>query len=333
MSTQPESKEMPQYISVNQAAKLCNVTRFTIRNWADQKKIQVSRTAGGHRRVLKSDLLRMIEESGLGNYAAETAPSLHCWEYARLKRSKGHDCEKCLVYKNKLNKCFLAVHRFGGDGKHCSGDCATCPYLLTYFPDEVKNVKKLQDGISCWEYARLKGSAGHDCEKCLVFKNKLNRCFLAVQRFGKDGKHCSENCATCAYLKDYFPEEVNDVKKLSDADTCWEHMQAKGTIGHECKRCLVFKQKLNKCFLAVREFDQNRKRCPSDCASCSYIEEHFPGELKWLKKTAGSSAKASNVKSIPEGSKTTAPPLFKVGAYASKLKNLLGSKKAGKKAT
>ena len=76
----------------------------------------------------------------------------------------------------------------------------------------------------------------------------------------------------------------------------------------------------------------DRNRCPSDCSSCSYIEEHFPGELKWLKKTAGSSAKSLSVKSVLESGKTPAPHLFRVGAYASKLKSLLGSNKTGKKA-
>jgi len=45
------------------AAQLCNVSRFTIRNWVENGKLKSNLTAGGHRRILKEDLEKFMPES------------------------------------------------------------------------------------------------------------------------------------------------------------------------------------------------------------------------------------------------------------------------------
>lgn len=47
-----------EWISLKQAAELLGVHPATVRNWADEGKIASQRTAGGHRRFLKSDLTK-----------------------------------------------------------------------------------------------------------------------------------------------------------------------------------------------------------------------------------------------------------------------------------
>jgi excisionase family DNA binding protein len=58
---------MDELITTAQAAKLAGVGVSSIKRWADQRLIRVTRTPGGHRRVLRSDLLRFLESGTNGN--------------------------------------------------------------------------------------------------------------------------------------------------------------------------------------------------------------------------------------------------------------------------
>ena len=54
----------PEWVSLRQAADLLGVHPATVRNWADEGVIKSRRTAGGHRRFRKSDLLQYAEKQG-----------------------------------------------------------------------------------------------------------------------------------------------------------------------------------------------------------------------------------------------------------------------------
>ncbi|MDX1439823.1 MAG: helix-turn-helix domain-containing protein [Rubricoccaceae bacterium] len=54
---------MNDFITTAEAAKIAGVGVSSIKRWADQSVIKAIRTPGGHRRIIKSDLLRFIEES------------------------------------------------------------------------------------------------------------------------------------------------------------------------------------------------------------------------------------------------------------------------------
>ncbi|RME06439.1 MAG: helix-turn-helix domain-containing protein, partial [Anaerolineae bacterium] len=47
---------MKQWLSLSEAAKILGVHPGTVRNWADQGKIPVHRTPGGHRRFLRQEV-------------------------------------------------------------------------------------------------------------------------------------------------------------------------------------------------------------------------------------------------------------------------------------
>lgn len=49
-----------KYLTTSDAAKLCNVTRFTIRNWIISGKLKSTKTAGGHRRILREDVMEFL---------------------------------------------------------------------------------------------------------------------------------------------------------------------------------------------------------------------------------------------------------------------------------
>jgi excisionase family DNA binding protein len=56
--------QQTEWVSLRQAADLLGVHPATVRNWADEGVIKSRRTAGGHRRFRKSDLLQYAEKQG-----------------------------------------------------------------------------------------------------------------------------------------------------------------------------------------------------------------------------------------------------------------------------
>ena len=136
-----------ELISTSEAAELCRVTRFTIRNWILENKLKASQTAGGHHRILRADLLSFMKDSGI--QPAKTAPKskafLHCWEYLNLTSADSGKCKSCLVFKEKANRCFLTVRQFGPEKVSCGKDCSECEYMEAYFPEEKAMWKKMRD--------------------------------------------------------------------------------------------------------------------------------------------------------------------------------------------
>lgn len=58
------SENTSEWVSLRQAADLLGVHPATVRNWADRGEIPSRRTAGGHRRFRKSELLQYAEKQG-----------------------------------------------------------------------------------------------------------------------------------------------------------------------------------------------------------------------------------------------------------------------------
>src|SRR5688572_8484078 len=56
--------EHSEWVSLRQAADILGVHPATVRNWADKGEVPSRRTAGGHRRFRKADLLQFAEMQG-----------------------------------------------------------------------------------------------------------------------------------------------------------------------------------------------------------------------------------------------------------------------------
>lgn len=152
-----------QYLTTTQAAKICNVTRFTIANWVKRGKLKSNKTAGGHRRILKDDLMRFIEKNCTADSSKlkkinKKDTSYHiprCWEF-RFKTSGRHNCVSCLVFKERANKCFLLMREFGLERMQCRDECFNCEYFRKYYPAKQKvmvniesnTLRNIQDTIA-----------------------------------------------------------------------------------------------------------------------------------------------------------------------------------------
>ena len=131
----PDSK----LLTTSEFAKLCGVTRFTVRNWVDLGKIKFVKTIGGHRRIPDSEVVSFIRIHEQKDNKSPKNRVLHCWQYAKETRC-GKECEKCLAYIQKIDYCFLAVKQLGKKRIRCEGHCLDCSYFNEIF-EQMKMLK------------------------------------------------------------------------------------------------------------------------------------------------------------------------------------------------
>jgi excisionase family DNA binding protein len=122
-------------LTTGQAAKLCSVKPDTLLKWIKRGRISASRTAGGHFRVDRSELLEWLsrQDSGKRNCCQPLrlcSRPTPCWEY--MNHSPGTECQECVVYRVRAMQCFRLVRLLQGAGhaaRFCAaGSCQQCPY-------------------------------------------------------------------------------------------------------------------------------------------------------------------------------------------------------------
>lgn len=126
------------YITTSEFAKICNVTRFTIRNWVKKKKIHSVETPGGHQRIPLAELLSFLESLSIfaDHPAAKKNASGrydYCWEHSLNKR-KGGKCDSCIMYGSPVHHCALIAAHLGKERIQCEGNCQSCDYWRGLFP-------------------------------------------------------------------------------------------------------------------------------------------------------------------------------------------------------
>jgi len=125
------------YLTTTELAKLCGVSRFTIRNWIKQGRIKAVRTIGKQYRIPVSEAISFLEtmhrettdepRNGLAAGALR-----HCWEYPQ-KTSCDNECKNCLIFGKESDYCFIVVRQFGKGVIRCQGDCLNCDYFGEFF--------------------------------------------------------------------------------------------------------------------------------------------------------------------------------------------------------
>ena len=134
------------YLTTTELAKLCGVSRFTIINWVKRGKIGTMKTVGGHCRIPVSEAISFYE-SFYKEKTDDISESLcHCWEHPQ-KANCDRECKNCLLYKSRINYCFVVVREFGKEVVHCEGDCLNCDYFEHFFTSysKIEHLKKTHD--------------------------------------------------------------------------------------------------------------------------------------------------------------------------------------------
>ena len=120
------------YLTTTELAKLCGVSRFTIINWVNRGKIRTMKTAGGHCRIPVMEAISLYESFYKEGGDVKSQSLYPCWEY--LQRTNcDKECKNCLLYKSRVNYCFVVVRQFGKEVIRCEGDCLSCDYFEEFF--------------------------------------------------------------------------------------------------------------------------------------------------------------------------------------------------------
>ncbi len=186
---------MKDFLSTTEASKYCHVNRLTIINWANKGAIPTHKTAGGHRRINKNDLLKFMKDHGIKTSGSElTSPETGfqwCWEHHKNDKWKNHKCRGCLVYLTNAKKCFLLREKGGHKRIFCKSSCADCSYQKNYH----NNVQ------SCWEFHQERGASGHACNACVVFQTGIKKCYILREETEHKKIFCKSDCKDCDYYK------------------------------------------------------------------------------------------------------------------------------------
>lgn len=129
------------YFTTNDIAQMCSVTRQTVINWIKTGKLKANLTPGGHRRVLRDDLVSFfqgnrMELSIIQDYEEKYRKRTpYCWEYFSMgfvSRSSLHECDKCPVKRARAQRCYELADLFRKEADFCHTECGNCGYYKRY---------------------------------------------------------------------------------------------------------------------------------------------------------------------------------------------------------
>jgi excisionase family DNA binding protein len=122
-------------LTTGQAATLCSVTRNTVFKWIQSGYLVARRTAGGHHRIDRRDLDRLMGSSELppqtGDQVGKHPRFQYCWEYNGKGRTQDA-CLNCAIYLLRAMRCY-EVAKLAPEVNHaklfCSRRCEDCDYF------------------------------------------------------------------------------------------------------------------------------------------------------------------------------------------------------------
>ena len=156
---------MENMLSVSQIASLCGVGHSTVGYWVRQKNLRAHRV-GRQYLVPVETLVHYLNSKGREIPAAlagvnappsDTRAFPNCWQYFR-KSTDRHDCESCLVLKNRMEICFTGKE---AGSPQCPTDCSDCKfYMETYLPKiqfihRISSPVTVSSGFYLWGGNRL----------------------------------------------------------------------------------------------------------------------------------------------------------------------------------
>ena len=122
-----------RFLTTSQAASLCSVTPDTVLKWIRSGYLPARRTAGGHHRIDKRDLEKVMmpsqPDSGLAHPESEHGHQ-YCWEHNGNGEVR-EGCLQCSVYLMRAQRCYELARlgiEAGHAGVYCKESCEDCDY-------------------------------------------------------------------------------------------------------------------------------------------------------------------------------------------------------------
>jgi len=130
------SEDKPSLLTTGQAARLCSVTPDTVLKWIKKGRLTGVRTAGGHYRIQRRDIEPLVVSGHpaadpLGRLSECRQQGLRCWEYLSDRGTVRDNCQECVVYRVRADRCFLMADlepEVGHARQFCEGSCEDCVY-------------------------------------------------------------------------------------------------------------------------------------------------------------------------------------------------------------
>lgn len=135
MNNDSEMDQQQEILTTGQAAALCSVTRNAVFKWIQSGYLSAYRTAGGHHRIDRRELERLMKAPGLhpeksGARIRRDKRRQYCWEYNGNGEIKDA-CLDCAVYSLRAMRCY-EVAKLAPNVPHpklfCSERCEDCDY-------------------------------------------------------------------------------------------------------------------------------------------------------------------------------------------------------------
>jgi excisionase family DNA binding protein len=186
-------------LTTTELAKLCGVSRFTIINWINRGKMRTMKTAGGHFRIPVSEAISFYETFYKGKGDLKTKSLCLCWEYPQ-KTNCNKVCKGCLLYKSRINYCFVVVREFGEELIRCEGDCLNCDYFEEFFSSYGNNARP---------------SETHKAKGVNVAKDKKNILYDVVYRLGRGVQGVKGKVTV---IKDAFGARSSRTKQMEESN-------------------------------------------------------------------------------------------------------------------
>ena len=130
-----EQTNREEFLTTGQAAILCSVTRNTVFKWIQSGYLSARRTAGGHYRIDRHDLERLMTISAQPpsnhDQVVERPHYRYCWEYNGNGKTQ-EACLNCAVYTLRALRCY-EVAKLAPEAPHpklfCNKRCEDCDYF------------------------------------------------------------------------------------------------------------------------------------------------------------------------------------------------------------
>ena len=122
------------YLTTTETAKLLSVVPDTVLKWVRAGKIKSYRTPGGHARIPKETVDKLLTEQMKEQTWLESKSEKkhqYCWEYLSVNGRITDECKECLTYKSKASRCYELRELSSGLGClriGCEVSCQECDY-------------------------------------------------------------------------------------------------------------------------------------------------------------------------------------------------------------
>ncbi len=122
-----------RYYTTSQAADLLAVSSDTVLKWVRQGKISSYRTPGGHARIPREAVERLlpVQINGQSLPSAEPPAYHYCWEFYAPEGRTKPECHDCMVFRSRARRCYELreiSEEFGYLTPHCHSECEDCEY-------------------------------------------------------------------------------------------------------------------------------------------------------------------------------------------------------------